>query len=209
EVSKLEKNIIVRSNLTILTTTPKNQMLPDFFAEHGVEVTCSLPFYNKSRTDRQRGKGTYDKSVEALQRLNAIGYGSDKTGLELNLVYNPAGAFLPGDQEALENTFKRELNRNHGIVFNDLYTITNLPISRFLHFLLESGNLDEYMDRLITSFNPAAARGVMCRNTISVGWDGSLYDCDFNQMLEMPVEEGAPRHIREWNERKLNSRKII
>lgn len=208
QVSELGKDIIVRSNLTILTTAPKYQELPEFFAEHGVEVTCSLPFYNKSRTDRQRGEGTYDRSIEALKKLNEIGYGKEGTGLELNLVYNPTGAFLPGGQESLEKEFKRQLNRKHDIVFNNLFTITNLPISRYLNFLLESDNLDEYMDRLITSFNPAAAKGVMCRDTISVGWDGTLYDCDFNQMLEMPVEDEAPQHISEWNEEKLNDRNI-
>jgi radical SAM/Cys-rich protein len=204
----MDKDIIVRSNLTILTTAPKYQSLPEFFAEHEVEVTCSLPFYNKSRTDRQRGEGTYDKSIEALKKLNAIGYGKEETGLELNLVYNPAGAFLPGEEASLEKDFKRQLDRKHDITFNNLFTITNLPISRFLNFLLQSDNLDEYMDRLITSFNPAAAKGVMCRNTISVGWDGTLYDCDFNQMLEMPVEKSAPRHISEWDEGALNDREI-
>ncbi|WP_142712876.1 arsenosugar biosynthesis radical SAM (seleno)protein ArsS [Fodinibius sediminis] len=208
EASRLGKNIIVRSNLTILTTAPKYRALVNFFADHQVEVTCSLPFYNRSRTDRQRGEGTYDKSIEALQKLNHVGYGKEETGLELNLVYNPAGAFLPGGQASMEQTFKEQLHRQHGIVFNNLYTITNLPISRFLDFLLQSGNLDEYMDRLISSFNPAAARGVMCRNTISVGWDGQLYDCDFNQMLEMPVEESAPGHISEWHEGRLNNRTI-
>lgn len=208
EVSKLGKEIIVRSNLTILTTAPKYRALPEFFAKHGVEVTCSLPFYNKSRTDRQRGEGTYERSIEALQKLNEIGYGKEGTGLELNLVYNPTGAFLPGAQESMEQTFKRQLNRKHGIIFNNLFTITNLPISRFLNFLLESGNLEDYMDRLVTAYNPAAAQGVMCRNTISVRWDGTLYDCDFNQMLDMPVEQGAPRHISEWNELKLNNRTI-
>jgi len=208
QVSDLGKDIIVRSNLTILTTAPKYQELPEFFAEHGVEVTCSLPFYNKSRTDRQRGEGTYDRSIEALKKLNKIGYGKEGSDLELNLVYNPTGAFLPGGQESLEKEFKRQLDRKHDIVFNNLFTITNLPISRYLNFLLESDNLDEYMDRLITSFNPAAAKGVMCRDTISVGWDGTLYDCDFNQMLEMPVEEEAPQHISEWNEAKLNEREI-
>lgn len=208
EVSNMGRHIIVRSNLTILTTTPKYQALPEFFAEHGVEVTCSLPFYSKARTDRQRGKGTYDKSVEALQKLNEIGYGRDDTGLELNLVYNPAGAFLPGDQGQMEQDFKRELKRKHDIVFNNLFTITNLPISRYLNFLLMSDNLDEYMERLVTSFNPAAAEGVMCRNTISVGWDGSLYDCDFNQMLDMKTNSGAPSHIKDWNEQALNDREI-
>lgn len=208
EVSELGKDVIVRSNLTILTTAPKYQALPEFFAEHEVEVTCSLPFYNKSRTDRQRGEGTYDRSIEALKKLNAIGYGKEGSGLELNLVYNPAGAFLPGGQEGLEKEFKRQLARKHDITFNNLFTITNLPISRYLNFLMESGNLDEYMDKLISSFNPAAAKGVMCRDTISVGWDGTLYDCDFNQMLDMPVEEDAPRHISDWNESELNSREI-
>ena len=208
QVSKLGKKIIVRSNLTILTTAPKYQELPEFFAKHGVEVTCSLPFYNKSRTDRQRGEGTYDRSIEALKKLNEIGYGKEGSGLELNLVYNPTGAFLPGSQESLEKEFKQQLDRKHDIVFNNLFTITNLPISRYLNFLLESNNLDEYMDRLITSFNPAAAKGVMCRDTISVGWDGTLYDCDFNQMLEMPVEEKAPQHITDWNEARLNDREI-
>ena len=208
QASDLGKKIIVRSNLTILTTAPKYQVLPEFFAEHSVEVTCSLPFYNKSRTDRQRGEGTYDRSIEALKKLNRIGYGKKDSGLELNLVYNPTGAFLPGSQESLEKEFKRQLDRKHDIVFNNLFTITNLPISRYLNFLLESDNLDEYMDRLITSFNPAAAKGVMCRDTISVGWDGTLYDCDFNQMLEMPVEDEAPQHISDWNEASLNDRDI-
>lgn len=208
EVSKMDKKIIVRSNLTILTTAPKYRSLPEFFARHGVEVTCSLPFYNKSRTDRQRGEGTYEKSIEALKKLNETGYGKNDSKLELNLVYNPAGAFLPGGQEQMERDFKQQLKRKHDISFNNLYTITNLPISRFLHFLLESGNLEEYMERLITAFNPAAAEGVMCRDTISIGWDGTLYDCDFNQMLEMPVEESAPGHISEWNESLLNDRKI-
>lgn len=209
EVSQMGKHIIVRSNLTILTTTPEYQALPEFFAEHGVEVTCSLPFYNKSRTDRQRGKGTYDKSITALKKLNKIGYGEEDTGLVLNLVYNPNGAFLSGDQDELEKDFKRELKRKHDIVFNSLFTITNLPISRFLNFLLMSGNLDEYMEKLITSFNPAAARQVMCRDTISIGWDGTLYDCDFNQMLEMTTNHGAPSHIKYFDEEALNNREIM
>ncbi len=208
EVSSLKKHIIVRSNLTILTTTPKYQALPQFFAEHGVEVTCSLPFYSKSRTDRQRGEGTYDKSVIALKKLNEIGYGKEDNGLELNLVYNPAGAFLPGSQEEMEKNFRRQLKRKHGIVFNNLFTITNLPISRFLEYLLVSGNLDEYMQHLVEAFNPAAAEGVMCRNTISIGWDGQLYDCDFNQMLEMETGDEAPSHVKDFDEAVLNNREI-
>jgi radical SAM/Cys-rich protein len=209
EVSELSKHIIVRSNLTILTTTPKYKALPEFFAKYEVEVTCSLPFYSKSRTDRQRGKGTYGKSIKALKRLNEVGYGKEDTGLELNLVYNPNGAFLPGSQEQLEQDFKRELKRKHDIVFNHLFTITNLPISRFLNFLLMTGNLDDYMEHLIESFNPAAARRVMCRNTISIGWDGRLYDCDFNQMLEMETQVGSPSHIKDFDLEALNDREIM
>lgn len=208
EASKLGKHIIVRSNLTILTTR-KYEDLPEFFAEHGVEVTCSLPFYSKSRTDRQRGKGTYDKSVVALKKLNEIGYGKEESGLLLNLVYNPNGAFLPAGQEQLERDFKRELKRKHDITFNSLFTITNLPISRYLNFLLMSDNLDEYMETLVNAFNPAAAEGVMCRNTISVGWNGTLYDCDFNQMLDMETNHGAPSHIKDFDLGALNNREIM
>lgn len=207
EVSALGKKVIVRSNLTILTTG-KFGDLPEFFAKHGVEVTCSLPFYSKSRTDRQRGKDTYDKSVKALKVLNELGYGKEGSGLILNLVYNPVGAFLPGNQKDIEREFKKELMRKHGIEFNSLFTITNLPISRFLNFLMMSGNLEDYMEKLIQAYNPAAASGVMCRNTISVSWDGSLYDCDFNQMLQMKTEESAGQHIRDFDLQKLNSREI-
>lgn len=208
EVSKLDKHIIVRSNLTILDTR-KFEDLPRFMADHGVEITCSLPFYNKRRTDAQRGEGTYDKSMKVLKILNEIGYGKKESGLELNLVYNPVGAFLPGGQESLKQQYKDRLWKDHGIEFNDLFTITNLPISRYLNFLVTSGNLDEYMEKLVTSFNPTAAEGVMCRNTISIGWDGTLYDCDFNQMLKMETEDGSPQHIKEWDLGALNDREII
>jgi radical SAM/Cys-rich protein len=208
EIAKLGKQIIVRSNLTILDTR-KFEDLPQFMADHGVEITCSLPFYNKRRTDAQRGEGTYDKSMKVLKILNDIGYGKEKTGLKLNLVYNPVGAFLPGDQESLKQQYKDRLWKDHGITFNDLFTITNLPISRYLNFLVSSGNLDEYMEKLVTSFNPAAAEGVMCRNTISIGWDGTLYDCDFNQMLKMETEDGSPQHIKDWDLNALNEREII
>ncbi|MCG2588643.1 arsenosugar biosynthesis radical SAM (seleno)protein ArsS [Rhodohalobacter sulfatireducens] len=208
EVAKLRKDIIVRSNLTILDTR-KFEDLPQFMADHGVEITCSLPFYNRRRTDAQRGEGTYDKSMKVLKILNEIGYGKEESGLELNLVYNPVGAFLPGDQESLKQQYKDRLWKDHGIEFNDLFTITNLPISRYLNFLVTSGNLDEYMEKLVTSFNPAAAEGVMCRNTISIGWDGTLYDCDFNQMLKMETENGSPQHIKDWDLDALNDREII
>lgn len=208
EVSKLGKHIIVRSNLTILDTR-KFEDLPQFMADRGVEITCSLPFYNKRRTDAQRGEGTYDKSMKVLKILNEIGYGKEDTDLELNLVYNPVGAFLPGDQESMKQQYKERLWEDHGIVFDDLFTITNLPISRYLNFLVTTGNLDEYMEKLVTNFNPAAAKGVMCRNTISIGWDGTLYDCDFNQMLKMETEDGSPQHIKDWDLDALNDREII
>lgn len=208
EVSTLGKQIIVRSNLTILDTR-KYQDLPQFMADHGVEITCSLPFYNKRRTDSQRGEGTYEKSVKVLKILNSIGYGKEESGLRLNLVYNPVGAFLPPDQESLKQEYKKRLWEDHQIVFNDLYTITNLPISRYLNFLVMSGNLEEYMEKLVSSFNPSAAMGVMCRNTISVGCDGSLFDCDFNQMLKLKTADGVPQHIRDWNLDDLNHRNIL
>jgi len=208
ELSGMGKKIIVRSNLTILDTG-KFSDLPKFMADRGVEITCSLPFYSKRRTDSQRGEGTYDKSIKVLKQLNELGYGHGGSGLELNLVYNPSGAFLPASQKSLEIDFKNALGQEHGIVFNHLFTITNLPISRFLHYLIESGNLEEYMEKLITTFNPAAAEGVMCRNTISVGWDGTLFDCDFNQMLEIKTNHGSPDHIRNWDEKKLNTREIM
>ncbi|MEX0609467.1 MAG: arsenosugar biosynthesis radical SAM (seleno)protein ArsS [Balneolaceae bacterium] len=208
EVSELGKHVIVRSNLTILTTN-KFSDLPQFFKKHKVEVTCSLPFYSKRRTDQQRGEGTYDKSVVALKRLNELGYGKEDSGLLLNLVYNPTGAFLPGDQSEIKQEFEKELMRNHGIEFNDLYTITNLPISRFLNFLLMTDNLEDYMEKLIQAFNPAAAEGVMCRDTISIGWDGRLFDCDFNQMLEMETHKDSVRHIKDFDEQLLNNREIM
>ena len=208
QISAMGKHVIVRSNLTILVSNMEFQTYTEFFAKHGVEVTCSLPFYSKRTTDRQRGKGTYDKSIEALKVLNELGYGFADSGLELNLVYNPAGAFLPASQASLEKDFKRELLNEHGIVFNKLFTITNLPISRYLDYLVVSGNLDEYMTKLVNAFNPAAAANVMCRNTISVGWDGALYDCDFNQMLEMKVSDEAPQHVRDFDAYLLNKREI-
>ena len=208
ELIKKGCHVIVRSNLTILVTNPSYRQLPGFFSERKVEVTCSLPFYNKYTTDRQRGQGTYDKSVEALHVLNNLGYGDERTGLLLNLVYNPAGAFLPLPQDRLEADFKQQLWEKHGIRFNNLYTITNLPISRYLDFLIQSDNLDEYMTTLANAYNPVAAQNVMCRNTLSVGWDGTLYDCDFNQMLTMPVDAPESESIRDFDYQKLMQRRI-
>jgi len=168
-----------------------------------------LPYFAASRTDAQRGEGVFEKSIKALQLLNEVGYGKLDSGLLLDLVYNPSGAFLPASQLTLEAEFKRRLKAGFGIEFNKLFCITNLPISRYLDYLLQSGNYESYMEKLVEAFNPAAAANVMCRNTISVGWDGTLYDCDFNQMLELRVATSAPQHISEFNLAKLNSRNII
>ena len=202
------RHVMDRCNLTVLLL-PSQADLAEFLARHHVEVVASLPSYRASQTDAQRGEGIFEKSIEALKRLNRLGYGVAGSGLLLNLVYNPVGAFLPPKQDAIEAQFKRELGRNHGVMFNHLYTITNMPISRFLEFLVESGNYEGYMERLANAFNPSAATGVMCRYTLSVGWDGTLYDCDFNQMLALPVDHGAPRHIRDFAPELLHTRQIV
>ncbi|MEO6231531.1 MAG: arsenosugar biosynthesis radical SAM (seleno)protein ArsS [Ferruginibacter sp.] len=201
-------NIIVRCNLTIIRSNKKYYDLPEFFKQHNIEVVSSLPFYTKDRTDRQRGDGVFEDSIKALQMLNAVGYGIAESGLTLNLVYNPAGAFLPPAQSSLEKEFKDSLQKNFGIAFNNLFAITNLPISRYLDYLLQSGNYEKYMEKLITAFNPVAAANVMCRNTISVGWDGFIYDCDFNQMLELKVDCSS-KHIAQFNLQQLANRSIV
>ena len=203
----LGAHVMDRCNLTILLL-PNYSHLPEFLAHHQVEVISSLPHYRARQTDAQRGEGVFEESIEALLRLNAVGYGQADSGLVLNLVSNPVGAFLPGNQASMERDWKMQLERRHGIVFNNLYTITNLPISRFLEWLQESGNLVSYMDRLVDAFNPDAAKGVMCRNTLSVGWDGTLYDCDFNQMLEMGVESRAPQTVFAFDRAALEKRAI-
>lgn len=204
---ELGRHVIDRCNLTVLLLRSQSD-LAGFLAEREVEVVASLPYFLAERTDAQRGEGVFDRSIEALLLLNRLGYGQGGR-LQLNLVYNPTGAFLPGDQAALEREFKRELDRRYGIRFDHLYAITNIPISRFLDFLLESGNYQRYMERLVNAFNPAAAEAVMCRNTLSVGWDGRLYDCDFNQMLDDTVGFGAPAHIRDFSVERLAGRRIV
>lgn len=201
--------IIVRSNLTFLVQNENTKKLCAFFKEHKVRVVSSLPFYKKSRTDNQRGNGVFDKSIEALKLLNAQGYGKPESGLILDLVYNPAGAFLPPDQRLLEKEFKTRLANDFGIVFNSLFTITNLPISRFLDYLIASENYIDYMSELLNAFNPGAVAGVMCRNTISVDYLGNLYDCDFNQMLALKTATHAPQHIDDWDIEVLNERSIV
>ncbi len=209
ECRALGKHIIVRCNLTIIVANKKYNDLPAFYAKHGVEVVSSLPFYSADRTDRQRGNGVFDASIRALEMLNEIGYGREGSGLKLNLVYNPAGAFLPAPQEQLEKDFKKALKEKYNLEFNQLFTITNMPISRYLDYLIQSGNYESYMEKLVNAFNPAAAAGVMCRNTLSIGWDGYIYDCDFNQMLDLKVADTAPQHLSEFNEDLLNRRAIV
>lgn len=208
EVRALGRHVIDRCNLTILDT-PSHRDLPQFFADHSVELVCSLPHYARLSTDRQRGDGVYERSIRVLKRLNELGYGDGSSGLRLVLVTNPVGAFLPGGQAALEREWKSELERRHSIRFDALYCITNMPISRYLDWLIESGNLEEYTSELVRSFNPVAARGIMCRDTISVAWDGTLYDCDFNQMLDLPVEASAPRHVKDFDRAALERRAIV
>ena len=206
ECVALGRHVMDRCNLTILET-PSHRDLPEFFAKHRVEVVCSLPHFTAHATDRQRGDGIFETSIAALKRLNAVGYGNGRSGLRLVLVSNPVGAFLPGDQAALEADWKRELSSRYGVVFDSLLCITNMPISRYLEWLVTSANLESYMEHLVTAFNPAAAKGVMCKNTISVDHSGLLYDCDFNQMLEMPVN-GEVKHIRDFDHASLAGRTI-
>ena len=208
EIRKTEvEEIIVRSNLTIILANKKYNDLPEFFSEHKIHVISSLPFYKRNKTDRQRGDGVFDSSIKALQMLNAVGFGLPNSELQLDLVYNPSGAFLPGDQKALELDFKKALAEDFNIKFNLLFTITNLPISRFLDYLIASENYEEYMHALVDAFNPSAVGNVMCTNTISVSWEGFLFDCDFNQILDLKVDSTIA-HISEFNSTVLDDRNI-
>jgi radical SAM/Cys-rich protein len=207
QLSKLKVQIIVRCNLTIILANPRFNDLPEFFKKHKVNVVSSLPHFTSRRTDAQRGEGVFDKSIKALRMLNEVGYGIDPE-LQLDLVFNPSGAILPGDQNALELEFKRKLKDRHGIVFNHLFTITNLPVSRFLDYLLITDNYRDYMTELANAYNPLAAEGVMCRNMISVGWDGHLFDCDFNQMLDIRVASNK-QHISNFDRAAMEDREIV
>jgi radical SAM/Cys-rich protein len=208
EIRKTEvEEIIVRSNLTIILANKKYNDLPEFFSEHKIHVISSLPFYKRNKTDRQRGDGVFDSSIKALQMLNAVGFGLPNSELQLDLVYNPSGAFLPGDQKALELDFKKALAEDFNIKFNLLFTITNLPISRFLDYLIASENYEEYMHALVDAFNPSTVGNVMCTNTISVSWEGFLFDCDFNQILDLKVDSTIA-HISEFNSTVLDDRNI-
>ncbi|MDG5490236.1 arsenosugar biosynthesis radical SAM (seleno)protein ArsS [Psychroserpens sp. SPM9] len=202
------KDFIVRSNLTIIRANKKYYDLPEFFKKHNVHVVSSMPHWTRGKTDKQRGDGVFDKSIKALQELNAVGYGMPDSNLRLDLVYNPSGAFLPGDQMSMEKDFKKALMEDFGIQFHNLFAITNLPIARFLDYLIASENYEDYMYQLVDAYNPAAVKNVMCTNTLSISWDGYLFDCDFNQMLELPVNSKA-KHISEFNEELLEGRNIV
>ncbi|MEL0653017.1 arsenosugar biosynthesis radical SAM (seleno)protein ArsS [Algibacter sp. TI.3.09] len=202
------KDFIVRSNLTIIRANKKYYDLPEFFKKHNVHVVSSMPHWTRGKTDKQRGDGVFDKSIRALQDLNAIGYGMPGSDLRLDLVYNPSGAFLPGDQASMEKDFKKALKEDFDIDFHNLFAITNLPIARFLDFLIASENYEDYMYSLVEAYNPSAVENVMCTNTLSISWDGYLFDCDFNQMLNLPVNSKA-KHISEYNEELLEGRDIV
>lgn len=209
EARRLGIHVIDRCNLTILLAAGYRD-LPEFLAEHQVEIVASLPCYLEENTDKQRGDGAYRRSIEALKRLNELGYGKRDTesGLLLTLVFNPVGPSLPPDQAKLEAQYRDYLRREYDIEFSRLFTITNMPISRFLEDLVSSRQYEEYMQTLIDAFNPAALSGVMCRKMISVGWEGSLYDCDFNQMLELPTQSDQPHHIANFDPERLGSRSV-
>ena len=207
EARALGRHVIDRCNLTILVA-PGFECLPEFLAEHRVEIVASLPCYLEENCDRQRGDGVFRRSIEAIWRLNELGYGLPNSPLQLTLVYNPVGPSLPPSQAELESDYRRELGARYGVQFSRLYTITNMPISRFLDDLLRSGRFDEYMQKLVDAFNPTAVDGVMCRTMISVDWQGRLYDCDFNQMLGLPVTSTSPQHIRDFNLKSLAARLV-
>lgn len=202
------KDFIVRSNLTIIRANKKYYDLPEFFKQYNVHVVSSMPHWTRGKTDKQRGNGVFNASIEALKMLNNVGYGMPNSPLRLDLVYNPSGAFLPSNQASMEKDFKKALKDEFDIHFNNLFTITNLPISRFLDYLIASENYEDYMYALVEAYNPLAVKNVMCTNTLSVSWDGFLYDCDFNQMLKLPVNSKA-KHISEYNETLLEGREIV
>jgi radical SAM/Cys-rich protein len=189
ESRRMGKQVIDRCNLTVLFE-PGEETLAEFLAANQVEITASLPCYTETNVDQQRGKGAFEKSIRALRLLNAIGYGQNGTGLTLNLVYNPLGASLPPPQDALEADYKKQLRENFAIEFDRLFTITNMPIKRFAEFLFREGKHEAYMALLTNHFNPATVNGLMCRDLVSIGWDGRIYDCDFNQMLDLETPSG-------------------
>lgn len=208
KASQLQRRLLVRSNLLILLE-PEYRSFLDLYAHHGVEVVASLPDYTGERTNRQRGAKVFERVVQVMGQLNRKGYGQPDSGLVLDLVHNPVGAYLPGQQDALTLEYRNHLAREHGVVFNQLFCLTNCPVGRYLAYLIRSDNYDDYMSELIRAFHLPAVEHVMCRTTLSVGWDGKLYDCDFNQMLALPVNHGAPERIDIFDFEKLKTRQIV
>ncbi len=207
ECRSLNRTVIDRCNLTVFFVKGKGH-LPQFLAKHNIEIVASLPCYLEDNVDEQRGKGVFDRSIAALQQLNALGYGMEGSALQLSLVYNPIGPNLPPSQKELESDYKKELFSRFGISFNHLYTITNMPISRFLDDLRSNGHIEQYTELLINSFNPSSLQSLMCRSLISVSWDGKLYDCDFNQMLDLTITPPSHQTISTFDFDLLKHRRI-
>jgi len=208
EAGHLDRRLIVRSNLTLLLEK-EHRYLIDVFAKNRVEVITSLPDCQEDKTNRQRGNDVFRRVVNSIRALNKIGYGTgSRNDLRINIVHNPSGAYLPGSQTAIEYEYRRRLLADFGIHFNRLFCITNIPIGRYLDYLLETDNLEDYLSALYSSFNPYAVENVMCLSTLSVGWDGTLYDCDFNQMLDLTVSSEAPQNIADFDIDKLSNRRI-
>jgi len=208
EASLLNRRLIVRSNLTLLLEEPYRHFI-DVFTQNKVEIVTSLPDYLETKSDRQRGAGVFGKVVEAMRELNLRGYGMKNSGLYIDIVHNPVGAYLPGSQAALEHEYHERLLTEHGVHFNQLFCITNLPVGRYLDYLIESGNFEDYLSALCHSYNPAAVKNVMCQTMLSVGWNGLLYDCDFNQMLDLTVNLGTLTSIMDFDMDKLKNREIV
>ena len=207
QAKQLGTHVVARSNLTIFFEHGMQDLF-DFYRRNSVEIVASLPYHSEAEVDKVRGSGAFRKSITALQKLNDLGYGTDGDALKLSLVYNPQGAFLPSAQSMIEEEYRRELKRKFGISFTCLFTFANMPIGRFREFLIRSGNFDRYMKRLEDAFNPQTLTGIMCRRLISAGWDGTLYDCDFNQMIGLRVFDGYPGHLRDFSLPALAGRRI-
>ena len=208
DAAKIGRRLMVRSNLAILADEDY-AYYAELYADNGVEIVSSLPDCDESRADRQRGTGFFRKFIVVAERLNEMGYGKPGTGLFLNLVHNPVGAYLPASQKSIKEDYRARLKSFHGLDFNDLYCINNMPVGRYLEFLIDSGNYEDYMHVLAEAFNPAALNNVMCRTMVSVAWDGTLYDCDFNQMLGLPVCPEHTRHIGSFDMKSLWHRSIV
>jgi len=207
EARQAVRHVMVRTNLTVFFEEGKEELL-EYYRDWNIDLIASLPYYFEDNVDRMRGNGVFKKSIDALRRLNSIGYGRESSGLRLDLVYNPPGMFLAPPQYALEADYKRELQKRFGITFNHLYAFANMPIGRFRDFLARTGGLEKYKEKLVSAFNPATLDGIMCRHLLSVGWDGTLHDCDFNLALGLATDADNPKHITRFDYGALLQRKI-